>query len=553
MANRTPEDPDIKDRKGTQPAKYHSGLSKSTKAKRDAHFKKGQKMDDNNPAAYKPAPGDASAKTKESKYTKKFKDMYGEEKMKEEIFEDTSEALKNKAEKSGVSVGILRKVYNRGVAAWRTGHRPGTTPEQWGMARVNSFLTGGKTRTTADADLWKKVRKEEYDATPGEVQESITRRTVSYGQGPKKTLGQIEIPPPNPSSSRPKKKKHKSAAAVAKIQKALDREKKNDKPGMLRRSDDYMKKSYKSGKSSAYFAKRYTGEEMKESMDPRDVTDDPGFVVTYQDKREKENIKRFFPTIASAKKYAEKANKINRVGGKAKIYKTDGRKLMPMKEWAEIDEAVEFHVRMDHLDGDKRMKGAVDLLKKYEKSKKISFEGETDKGVIFSAKSKSDISRLDRELKKFATGAQMNEAVDPSDTGGAEEVSMAKKQIAAMRHYLDGIESSVEAKGDMEEWYQNKLTKANDYLKTLYGYAKGDVAEEVDLDEATFKVDVEGLPTFYMDAPSQGKVNQALRKLLRKASSIDDVSRTTTTKIRQDFRDRVKNPTSDSDEDPSDE
>ena len=537
MANRTPEDPDIKDRKGTQPAKYHSGLSKSTKAKRDAHFKKGQKMDDNNPAAYKPAPGDASAKTKESKYTKKFKQMYGEEKMKEEIFEDTSKALKNKAEKSGVSVGILRKVYNRGVAAWRTGHRPGTTPEQWGMARVNSFLTGGKTRTTADADLWKKVRKEEYDATPG-----------GHEWGTDK---------------------------------------------------------------SVKLAKKKTPGEVKESMDPRDVTDDPGFVVTYQDKKEKENIKRYFPNIASAKKYAEKANKINRVGGKAKIYKTDGRKLMPMKEWAEIDEAVEFHVRLDHLDNDKRLTGAVDLLRKYEKSRKIDFESETNKGVIFSTKSKSVISQLDRELKKFATGAQMNEAVDPSDTGGAEEVSMAKKQIAAMRHYLDGIESSVKAKGDMEEWYQNKLTKANDYLKTLYGYAKGDVAEEVDLekkykkgdkvkvrvrggkiddyvivgldtgvsvrnrgkfwtaqrngvgtnrminvkdiveeselDEATYKVDVEGLPVFYMNAASPEKVKTALRKLLRKASAIQDVDRVTPTAVRADYRDRIKAPKPDGD------
>ncbi len=47
-------------------------------------------------------------------------------------------------------------MFDRGVAAWRTGHRPGTTPEQWGYARINSFATGGKTRTTADADLWKK-------------------------------------------------------------------------------------------------------------------------------------------------------------------------------------------------------------------------------------------------------------------------------------------------------------------------------------------------------------------------------------------------------------
>ena len=50
------------------------------------------------------------------------------------------------------------------MAAWRTGHRPGTTPQQWAFARVNSFLTGGKTRTTADADLWKKAKgkKEEF-------------------------------------------------------------------------------------------------------------------------------------------------------------------------------------------------------------------------------------------------------------------------------------------------------------------------------------------------------------------------------------------------------
>ena len=35
------------------------------------------------------------------------------------ISEDaTGTALKKKAEKSGMPVGILRKVYNRGVAAW---------------------------------------------------------------------------------------------------------------------------------------------------------------------------------------------------------------------------------------------------------------------------------------------------------------------------------------------------------------------------------------------------------------------------------------------------
>ncbi len=73
------EDPDIGDRDGAQPAQYHKGLKKSTKKARDAQFKKQAKMDDDNPAAYKPAPGDATAKTKPSKHTKKFKQMFGEQ------------------------------------------------------------------------------------------------------------------------------------------------------------------------------------------------------------------------------------------------------------------------------------------------------------------------------------------------------------------------------------------------------------------------------------------------------------------------------------------
>ena len=73
------QDPDIKDKKGTQPAKYYKGIAKSTKKKRDAYFKKQAKKADDDPSAYKPAPGDTKAKTKPSVHTKKFKQMYGEE------------------------------------------------------------------------------------------------------------------------------------------------------------------------------------------------------------------------------------------------------------------------------------------------------------------------------------------------------------------------------------------------------------------------------------------------------------------------------------------
>ena len=48
---------------------------------------------------------------------------------------------------------LSKKIYNRGLAAWRTGHRPGASPQAWGYARVHSFATKGKTYYTADKDL----------------------------------------------------------------------------------------------------------------------------------------------------------------------------------------------------------------------------------------------------------------------------------------------------------------------------------------------------------------------------------------------------------------
>ena len=72
------QDPDIKKMKGTQPAPYYKGLKVTTKKSRHAQFKRQTKMSDDNPAAYKPAPGDAKAKTKPSIHTKRFKQMFGD-------------------------------------------------------------------------------------------------------------------------------------------------------------------------------------------------------------------------------------------------------------------------------------------------------------------------------------------------------------------------------------------------------------------------------------------------------------------------------------------
>jgi hypothetical protein len=234
------------------PREYYAGLSKSTADKRAAQIKKQTPMEDDDPSAYKKLPGD-SRKTKPSKYTKKFDQMFNEtgksnpfydeelddedtvsveidndhpdgfpggspEQVEEDyeitvkmssdeetfnvsgnrsdveayledfglshLLDEMNEgeggpiksaaietALKNKLEKikeknstkyAKVTLGILRAVMRRGMGAWKTGHRPGAGQEQWGYARVNSFLTGGKTIGTEanpgpDGDLGKRA------------------------------------------------------------------------------------------------------------------------------------------------------------------------------------------------------------------------------------------------------------------------------------------------------------------------------------------------------------------------------------------------------------
>lgn len=168
-------------------------------------IKKHGKKADKDSSAYGPWDADYKSRkagkgqkvpTKTSPYTKKFKELYDSEEPETmgriidydlfeeeaelvayEVFQETGgeelpeedsldeaaatgaeKALKNKAKKTGIPLGILRQVYRRGIAAWKTGHVPGTTPQQWGMGRVNSFAVGGKTTKMADKALYNQAK-----------------------------------------------------------------------------------------------------------------------------------------------------------------------------------------------------------------------------------------------------------------------------------------------------------------------------------------------------------------------------------------------------------
>jgi hypothetical protein len=130
------------------PPKYYKGLSKTRKAKRKAEIKKYGVLNWKDPKAYVGFKTNKGIQTRKSGYTQQWNKLFPDAK-----------SLKERAEVTGVPVDLIEECYNRGMAAWRTGHRPGATQQQWGYARVSSMLLMGKTALTTDSDLVRKAKQ----------------------------------------------------------------------------------------------------------------------------------------------------------------------------------------------------------------------------------------------------------------------------------------------------------------------------------------------------------------------------------------------------------
>ena len=207
----------------------------------------------------------------------------------EELLEN--EGLKKKAAKSGISYGTLKKVYNRGMAAWRTGHRPGTTPQQWGMARVNSYIGKGKgTYYGADADLRGAKRKTKKEDTNEATVKEISKKTAAnyigkasrdaYFKG--RDQGTVDaisaVGGTHPHQDYKKSPERKAAMRMRGIDRATKRLAKNeDKVSDAERKamDAFMKKGKMKklppGKAAGYHGKSDPGSSMKGMISPADT------------------------------------------------------------------------------------------------------------------------------------------------------------------------------------------------------------------------------------------------------------------------------------------
>jgi hypothetical protein len=129
------------------PLKYYRGLSAKKKTQRRREIEKFGALDTKDPRAYVGFKTDIGVKTRPSSYTERWKRRF-----------PTANSLAQKSEVTGVPLKYLEECYNRGMAAWRTGHRPGATQQQWGYARVHSLLLRGKTFRTTDSDIVRRAR-----------------------------------------------------------------------------------------------------------------------------------------------------------------------------------------------------------------------------------------------------------------------------------------------------------------------------------------------------------------------------------------------------------
>jgi hypothetical protein len=149
-----------KDKETGLPKKYVSGLSDAEKKKRKNEFE--EKANKTGDARYEMPETSKGKVTKESEYTKKFREQFGTP---EDLENPSNDPLKNivelvhnklKLDKRKIK-NAVEKLKDRGAEAWVTGHRPGANQQQWYLARIYSFFTKGKTYQTADKDIAKEL------------------------------------------------------------------------------------------------------------------------------------------------------------------------------------------------------------------------------------------------------------------------------------------------------------------------------------------------------------------------------------------------------------
>ena len=137
------------------PSKYLKGLNALEKMIAEDEIDKGYKYDADDPKAYEFWKSDIKATARGLKIgTSKHRVKYYK-KYRKNIDKDYKPAGNSPKQKflnrirkeTKIKKSILEKIYDKGLAAWRVGHRPGVQQHQWAAGRVYAFAVGADSST----------------------------------------------------------------------------------------------------------------------------------------------------------------------------------------------------------------------------------------------------------------------------------------------------------------------------------------------------------------------------------------------------------------------
>lgn len=126
-----------------------------------------------------------SAKTKKSSHVQNAKRIYGLASL-VDAGKEGLDRFKTLAKKAGCAPKELDAIYKKGAAAWMSGSRPNQTQASWGIARVASAVTGGKSSVVDKQELLRGCKR-------GSKAIKYLKRTLKRTKGKLKKTQKREI------------------------------------------------------------------------------------------------------------------------------------------------------------------------------------------------------------------------------------------------------------------------------------------------------------------------------------------------------------------------
>jgi len=169
-------------------------------------------------------------------------------------------------------------------------------------------------------------------------------------------------------------------------------------------------------------------------------------------------------------------------------------------------------------------------IKKILDKEKISYKIQTSKHPLGQKGIITGVFVQAKDEKKASIALGKISPYPHTITTHAEEVNLDEKK--SVRQLINPTKEVMIVK-------KNKVIVIDKKDQDKYMKQGWTLAEETELEEARWKVKIEGLPPIYMDSSSAGEVKAQLRKLIKKPDMIQDIERVTDAEVNKALRNKI--------------